>query len=367
MTLAAFYSPGISPAYLRLLKFARISKGSCPDQTDEEPGIALETINSLHHENVNARPLLPLIYRGAVKTGLFEKLNTKTQLILKHSALNIVAAEMSNQHWLKVIIDLFEANDMSIILLKGAAFANNLYPPDAPRQGADLDILVKSSDFDKACELLGETMNPAVMAADRLATHEFLFERAFTSEQHLAPVVEIHRGLTNPHIFHIEEKTLWVASRKHPEYDSELVRILSPEDTLLHLATHAFRDLNFCTHNLLDTHEVICQQDVDIDVLVQSATNWGATKVLYCLLSNARLLMGTPVEKALLKTLEPNRLVNGLNKKILQLSSPQDFSKSLKYRLIQLASQFTFPDRATGSLRFQAQYARTRVKDLFYR
>ncbi len=210
-------------------------------------------------------------------------------------------------------------------------------------------------------------MNPVVMAENRTATHDTLFERMFTPKDRPAPYVEVHRGLTNPHIFTIDEQTLWNASLEHPGYSNERVRILSPEDTLLHLATHAFRDLNFCSHNLLDVHEIICQQEIDTDLLCERARAWGATRVLYYLLHNAKVLMHTPVPPELLSRLEPGRITNRINKKILQSSSLQDSSKTPGYRLTQLAAQMAFPDKLSNAVKFQTHYAATRIRDLFSR
>ena len=143
------------------------------------------------------------------------------------------------------------------------------------------------------------------------------------------------------------------------------MRILSPEDTLLHLAVHAFRDLDFCTHNILDAHEVWHQWQPDPELLVEHAGRWGAKKVLFYLLFNCRAIMDTPVPDALLDTLKPSQTANGLNAMILDSSTVQAAENlSIKYRFIQLISQTTFPDILSRGVRFQAYYAGLRFKDL---
>jgi len=363
MSSAAFCPPTISPEYLKLLHFSRISDGDHTDVTEEEVTILTSAVNALPNMLGATRALLPLIYRRVIKNGIFDDLDNAVQDVLKQGALNLVATEMLYQRWLCSAFEIFEQHGFKIILLKGAAFSNNLYTPAAPRPGADLDLLVKASDFDKVCGLLADTMEPVLMAASRTVTHATLFERMFVPKKGEAPIVEIHRGLTNPHIFTINEESLWSASRQHPEYQREYVRVLSPEDTLLHLATHAFRDLDFCAHNLLDAHEIICQNHIDTQLLLRRASDWGARSVLYYLLYNTHMLMDTPIERGLLAALKPGNVNDHINRAILRYSSPQNLSDPLKYRLTQLVSQFSFPDRLSNTLRFQAQYAITRVKD----
>jgi len=321
--------------YLRLLHFSRIT--SFPPEnafsenykktTTESLNLSLETLNP------SLRPLLPLIYYNGGQAGLRNSLTHTKEKI-------------------------------PVILLKGAAFAGTIYPSNAPRVGVDIDILVTEEKFEAACEHLCKSMNPLLLSSERVATHDSLFERVFTPQDDHGPTVEIHRGLTNPSIFNINEQSLWAASKKHPAYNSELIRILSPEDTLLHLAVHAFRDLDFCTHNILDAHEIWCQWKPDPKILGLNAKHWGAKKVLYYLLANCKTIMGTPVPDTLLQSLQPTSLVNRLNKKILQSRIVErEKNNSWRYRLIQLLSQITFPDRVIRGIKFQTDYARTRLAD----
>lgn len=352
--------------YFRLLNFAKITESSNEDQFPKtDTNAVLEVLNSFSESLAPAlRPILPLVYRNTGRKGLREKLHPKIQTLLKNNTLLLIAAEMANQQWLIRHLEVFEKANIPIILLKGLAFSGSLYPDNAPRLGVDLDLLVNEDDFELACTLLCKTMNPVLLSSKRVATHDTLFERAFSPKEGTRPIVELHRGLTNPSIFHIDQQSLWAASRKHPTYNSESVRILSPEDTLLHLAVHAFRDLNFCTHNILDAHEVWCQWHPDQERLLERATQWGARKVLFYLLANCQAIMETPVPDAVLNRLQPAKAINWINKKILQSTTLHDAARtSLRYRLMQLTSQLSFPDHPRRGLKFQLTYARTRLND----
>jgi hypothetical protein len=349
-----------------MLHFARISsmKENLPGSKQNEKTL-LEELNSLAESaNPAIRPIIPLIYRNAHQAGLRDQLHPKVQKLLRDNTLRLIATDMQNQQWLSKHLAIFQKENIPIILLKGMAFARSIYPENAPRLGVDIDFLVKNDDFESACILLTKTMNPVLLDSKRVATHDTLFERVFLPKNGNSPTVEIHRGLTNPSIFTINEQRLWSDSRQHPAYTSELVRILSPEDTLLHLAVHAFRDLDFCTHNLLDAHEVWCQWKPDLEKLMERAKYWGARKVLFYLLANCREIMETPIPDTVLESLKPASIINRINKTILQSTALHGSAhNSLCYRLIQLTSQITFPDHILRGLKFQLSYARTRMHD----
>ena len=296
--------------------------------------------------------------------NLFDDLAEESKNILKKHSTSIAASEMLTKQWLNKSLDNLNQNNISVILLKSEAFSGSLYSVNTPRPGSDIDILVTEENFEKSCHLLSQYMAPLLIDQDRTATHNTLFERVFRPKQGIGPTIEIHKGLTTPLIFNINEIALWQQSIKHPNYDDELVRILSPEHTLLHLAVHAFRDLDFCNHNLIDTHEVISQWQPKPEILISQANIWGAKKVLYCLLQNCKAVLGTNIPNSLLKELRPAPIIDSQNRKILQSITRQDsIEKGTKYRLQQLLSQVTFPDKLSNSLNFQRNYFRVRIKD----
>ncbi|GEM_PF-813826 len=352
--------------YLLLLHFARISRIAETQVPERHHDIdILEALRPLSASIDPAiTPLLPLIYHNTARTGLRCRLPPELTATLKNGTMRLVAQDLANRQWLLRNLEAFEKAHIPVILLKGAAFAGTLYPDNTPRLGIDLDLLVTGDCFDDACAILGRTMNPVLLSDKRSATHDTLFERVFTPRDGGIPTVELHRDLTNPSIFHINQQRLWEASRRHPVYNSESVRLLSPEDTLLHLAVHAFRDLDFCNHNILDAHEVWCQWHPDPESLTDRATQWGARKALFYLLATCQASMGTPVSDTLLNSLKPSRICDGINRKILQSPVPSTTDRNtLGYRLIQLMSQLTFPDRLLWGIRFQVSYARLRVHD----
>ena len=352
--------------YFELLKLARHSGWNKTNLPSEEKSRLTQILNTLSTYKNSIRPLVPLLNQNTRRLNLFNDLTEESKDILKKGSTRIAASEMLTKQWLSKILDCLNQNNISVILLKSEAFSGSLYSADAPRPGSDIDILVTEENFEKACRLLSKYMAPLLIDQARIATHNTLFERIFRPKQGTGPTIEIHKGLTNPLIFNINETALWQQSVKHPSYDNERVRILSPEHTLLHLAVHAFRDLDFCSHNLIDAHEVVSQWQPEENTLIYQAKKWGAKHVLYCLLKNCQAVLDTPIPNRLLSELHPCKRIDKLNKKILLSITKQDsIEKNKRFRLQQLLCQFSFPDKISNSLRFQLNYSKTRIKDLF--
>lgn len=351
--------------YIELLRFCRGVKSGSAYTRDETVELrkALATIGDVSNP---VRQLLPILYRNLKTSGLFDKLDIDIQHLIKNSAMVLIAREAASQRWLQQTIESFKGSNIPIILLKGAAFSGYLYSEEAPRPGVDVDILVKGKDFDKACSVLQQTMEPLIIDKDRPATHESLFERVFVPNSPSKPTVELHRGLTNPYIFNIDEDALWLASEPHCKYYDESVRVLSPNHTLLHLAVHGFRDLEFCSHGLLDVDKMVSLRGINGETLYSEAELWGAKGVLYHLLANSQQIMGTRIPKNLLDRLEPGQLAKQLQLSVLERTSIKPENTSA-LRMTQLWSQLIFPDKLSAALRFQTDYILTRLKDLFSR
>lgn len=353
-------------AYIQLLNFSRISRQPDPNGEGEDDETIIGVLNTLPASDLPVRPLLPLIYRNAIETGVYKKLDPEAKKFLKHQTLILVGQELQNRRYLNTIIASFNTARIPIILLKGAAFAGHLYPADAPRPGIDIDFLVKRHDFTRACKIMSKFFSAVISSDKRMATHHTLFERIFIPKESPTPVIELHRDLTNPYIFTIGEEHLWADSEPHPQYESEGVRILSPEHALLHLAVHAFRDLDYCSHNLLDVHELVGQCRISTEKVYRDASRWHAKATLFHLLKNTESIMGTQIDENLLSKLEPSSLTKGLQNRILNSPLLGSEKRATGFRAIQLASQLSIPDSMYCAIKFQIHYMATRFHDWIF-
>ncbi|HET6516462.1 MAG TPA: nucleotidyltransferase family protein [Thermodesulfovibrionales bacterium] len=141
------------------------------------------------------------------------------------------------------VLEAFRAEGIEVILLKGAALAKTLYPDIGMRPMNDVDIMVKREDL--------------FQAERRLSELGYVFHGGNTLEWwrenycHIGYVYPEQSVLVELH-WHITSKTdssgihglvsdvtegFWRRAH-HGEHFGDNVRILSPEDALLHLSLH---------------------------------------------------------------------------------------------------------------------------------
>lgn len=198
--------------------------------------------------------------------------------------------------------------DIPLMLLKGLHLARFVYPEPALRSMADLDLMVPRDRLVEAEELfLGAGYGPT----PRPDPVEFC-----TRSNHLAKlstpggaVVELHWTIERPTSpFAIDLEGLWARAKTVP-FEKHMVRVLAPEDLVLHLVLHTSYHHEFdrsAIKALVDIRHVVgLHHDVlDWNALATRANTWGAGRVTYVTLRLAASLMDTPVPPRVLNALE---------------------------------------------------------------
>lgn len=125
--------------------------------------------------------------------------------------------------------------------------------------------------------------------------------------------------------------------------------------------------MDFAKYNLLDSHEIISGLKPDIAKTITIAKKWGACTPLYVLLTNCTKIMSSDINKELLNQAQPGILTLLSIKKCLTSPFAQHIKgkKLVRYRLIQLASQFIFTGSLFRPLRFQWLFVKTYFKQKF--
>ncbi len=308
--------------------------------------------------------LLPLVLRGVSRAGLRGHLSDNCRRRLEAGRLQQVAMVDRHRTWLTQLESRLVKAELQIVLLKGAAFSGTVYPHDLPRGAADIDFLVKKSDFEKVCRMLAKDATHQAEWSKRKVSFRVDYERGFLFGDTVPFIVEVHRGLTNPIIFSIDELALWEKSRPHPDFASEQVRVLSPEDNILHLAVHGYRHLDVMNHNLMDAHELICGQDPDWQVILHQAGVWKAKGALYLLLKTARQTLHTPVPVDVLSDLQPGKIADSAADTVYRYKKRYGLHHGqTAYRVVQLLGQFCVPDSLSRVMAFQGYYGVLRFLD----
>jgi Uncharacterised nucleotidyltransferase len=207
------------------------------------------------------------------------------------------------------VLAAFRQADIAALPVKGVVLAETLYGSLALRPLGDLDVLVQPADLPRARAALGELgFAQADQPGYENAYHPYhdppYYRRATGS-----PIcLELHWGLWARHFFQLETDALW--QRVVPaQIHGTTLSILSPEDTLLHLAIHRSRSalrLRFVCDiaELLRHHRAT----LDWEYLLAQTQAAGARTTMFYTLALAVDLLEAPVPDGLLARLNINRL-----------------------------------------------------------
>ena len=132
-----------------------------PEQSQYDPA-TLERLNALSEDDwallgrmAEAERVAPLIYWAAKGSQeLRAAFDPKTYNIVQTAYYASAAHNAVLFQELERILRMLEAADIPVIVLKGAALAQTIYPDIALRPMTDLDLLVKPEHLDRAVELL---------------------------------------------------------------------------------------------------------------------------------------------------------------------------------------------------------------------
>jgi len=217
------------------------------------------------------------------------------------------------------VLQACQRQGMEVIVLKGAALAETVYPNRAVRPMGDIDFLVRPEMLeavDDALTALGYRFvgHGRPKAYWRAQYYELTFEPPPAAP--LAVPIEVHWALERAsRSFRIDHDGLW--QRAIPATIAGIeTHILAPEDQLLHLCIHlckhagspaidggrSWRLRAFC-----DLVAVLCHAGptLDWEALVHRAQAWGVASYLYVPLALTCELSGLGVPTSALAALQP--------------------------------------------------------------
>ena len=316
----------------------------------------LKAINEISSCHGKIRRLLALLNYNLRNFTNPKEVSQITRAELRNASVEAGILVLAHKKQISVLADTLSANGIPFILLKGAAFEHYLYSNQAPRISNDIDILIKSVDWNKAVNLINQKMN----YSEKPVSGKFadLYEVSYKPKEKTGFHLDVHKLLIHPYLFDIEENILWEESIPHPYYNNKNIRILSPEFNILHLAIHAYKDMDFYNYNLVDCHRLIMKTPIDWQKLVAYSNEIGAKNILYFLLINCQKVLNSQIPKPILQQCKPNKLIRKFASYLLLCSyaQKQHHTKSLKYRLMQICSQFVFTGSLLRPLKLQMTY-----------
>ena len=220
---------------------------------------------------------------------------------LKRSFLASAARHLHLEQALMQILNQFEHERISCLVLKGMALAYLIYPDPATRTMGDIDLLIQPDQIRQATEALASLGYHPFSQYQEYEEELIRFGGELAFVKTGAPMVELHWALEQYERFkgliRIDEEALWQRAISY-SVNGIQARTLSLEDQLLTLSihlgmVHRMKGLKW----LLDIDRLIRTLGPHIDwpLLMQRAKAWGIRRLLCHILWMSKETFGTPL------------------------------------------------------------------------
>lgn len=262
----------------------------------------------------------PLLYDALKHNSLV--LPDRARQRLARAYHHTLASNLRKFDVVKRVLERFNAAGIPVIVLKGIALAEFVYGKIGARPMADIDLLVKIEDAERAVALLlrdgfREGGKPELRPGfDR----EFRVEKELLSPNPASQMVEVHWRLTAP-LFasrFVNYDQVW--ARATPvEIEQQKTLVLSAEDWLLHQAAHAvYKHRHIGLLDLMDAHQLVLHFGARLnwDAVLQIGAQCRWLPALAVMLDRAAAILGTPVPMHALERARAFQLA-GLDRRLM--------------------------------------------------
>jgi hypothetical protein len=210
-------------------------------------------------------------------------------------------------HETRRMVQALTRRGIEVVLLKGVHLARFAYAEPGLRNMADVDVMVRRERLAEAEQVYlahgyGPFPRPDVDAFCTRSNHLAKLQKPGV------PEVELHWSIERPTSpFHIDLDGVWDRSRP-AALDGVAVRVLAPEDALLHLAVHASYHHRFdraALKGLVDIQALVARHrdDLDWEAMTSRARVWGVAGFTYATLRLAKEILGVAVPASALTAL----------------------------------------------------------------
>ncbi len=181
----------------------------------------------------------PLLYAAVKPSGRLAAVPAPARDRLRLAATRSGYANGLAFEELGRLLDLFERENIPVVLLKGSALAVTIYPDRGWRPLGDLDLFIRSSDAARVRALLEEAgYTCAAEMHDGFQRH-FSFEETFLRGRPNPAQVDIHWHLIENGYYRARVPVDWFWERTEQiRVDGRPARVLRPDANLLYLAAH---------------------------------------------------------------------------------------------------------------------------------
>ncbi len=259
---------------------------------------------------------LPRLYSLLEERGLTDQIPDKARLQFSDAQMLIDRNHTDLRFEVNRIIRALSGLDVTIILLKGAAYLLAELPPGRRRFASDVDILVPKEHL----ELVERTLLGAGWQRADVTDYDDRYYRQWMHEipPLLHPdrlfVVDIHHTiLPTTHRYKPDANALLASA---VQLDNPSLKVLCPADMVLHSAVHLFtEEFVLGLRQLADLHDLLeyfGKTEGFWDELLDRSRLHGLDRILYYLVCYARRCLGTNIPTYVETSVEshaPNMIV----------------------------------------------------------
>lgn len=304
----------------------------------------------------------PMVLNRLHSAGLVDLVPAVLLETLKGAAKMAAVNSLSRDIALQKIVLALEDNECEAIILKGAALDKYLYQREDFRLGVDIDLLFQSRDFERAEEILSGIAKPIESFEGRPSHARAAAQRSFTISGPTPVSVDIHQQFAQDRIFSVDYGKLLQRSMPHPAHSMQL-RLLSPEDNLLHFAIHGFKDKCLFHKQTIDAWLLLEKEKIDWQLTVERARRWAVLCPLIYLLEGLRQVFQYELPEEVRQELLLKGARRMLTYSLLGERPPSDVRTGLNYRARQLGITWLLAGNLPGYLRYQSRYLVNRFRD----
>jgi hypothetical protein len=251
--------------------------------------------------------IAPLVYHGLQQSRVISLLPFAPAERLRSTYYGNAARNALLYDELHAVLTMLKEQGSDVIVLKGAALAETVYPHRALRAMSDIDLLVRR---ERLAELETRLREMGYVPDERRKPREWFqahhYHLVFANSSRIP--IEIHWHVKRPEDpFGIDIDGFWKRARSIPIAGVQAL-VLSPADLLIHLCQHLWQhSLRGGIRPLCDIAEVIKYFAADIDwtQVAQLSSQWQTNSCLYVGFGCAAELLDAPVPKSFLDDLKP--------------------------------------------------------------
>jgi putative nucleotidyltransferase-like protein len=256
----------------------RITSFDLPGQDDDPPWAVSDQVWPFVLGTLTREKLVGLAV-AAVEDGSLILSQQQTSK-LAHAHVDSMTVALQIERSLMEIADALESDDVEFIVLKGPALAHRIYPEPCWRPFGDLDILVHTRDWRRACGIFEELGFARALPEPRAGFDE-RFGKASVHRRNGDPEIDLHRTLVlGPFGLWMEPERLFDRTETF-SIGGRALRRLDDTSLMLHACIHAslgwFPPLQL---PLRDAAQTAWHADVDWDDLADIARRWRLTAVV---------------------------------------------------------------------------------------